>query len=33
MAVQKRKTRMYEPWGYREEDNYISNASRFFQEP
>ena len=32
MAVQKRKTRMYEPWGYREEDNYISNASRFFQD-
>lgn len=32
MAVQKRKTRMYEPWGYREEDNYISNASRIFQD-
>ena len=35
MALQKgykRKTRMYEPWGYREEDNYISNASRVFQD-
>jgi len=26
MAIQKRKTRMYEPWGYREENEYQSSA-------
>ena len=30
MAIEKRvrKTRMYEPWGYREEDHYSSNAGQ-----
>ena len=27
MALQKRKTRMYEPWGYREENNYQGNET------
>jgi len=27
--VKKRKTRIYEPWGYREEDNYESSAGIF----
>ena len=26
MAIQKRRTRMYEPWGYREENDYQSSA-------
>jgi predicted nucleic acid-binding Zn-ribbon protein len=28
MALQKRRTRMYEPWGYREENEYQSSAGR-----
>ena len=29
MAVQKRRTRMYEPWGYQEENNYQSDSQIF----
>ena len=32
MALQKRKTRMYEPWGYREENEYQSSDSIYENE-
>ena len=28
----RRKTRMYEPWGYREENNYQSDENQFENE-